>query len=129
MCIDERREYKRVFFTLEDNVTSVIQLKDQDGDLIQVTLLSISRGGVSFVGSRAKTQGLKEGDKITLRDIKAPEPLGTIDSVESEIKYILDFDNDIRIGFGCEFTDIPQWLLARITKYVDDRLEKMGIED
>ena len=124
----EKRENKRAFFTLEDNITASVE-PHKNGGPVQVIILSISAGGLSFVGARQKVSGIKEGDRFTLKGFEAPEPLGRIDSVEAEVKYILDHDVNIRVAFGCEFTKITASSVPRIEEYVNFRYREMGLED
>lgn len=126
----EKRESKRAFFTLEDNITAAVEVhQDSSTGPVQVVILSISAGGLSFVGARQKISGIKEGDRLTLKGIEAPEPLGRIDSFEAEVKYILDHDINIRVAFGCEFTKISDSYVRKIREYVDFRYREMGLED
>ncbi len=127
--IKEKRESKRAFFTLENNITAEIQTQKEPLKTIPVTLLSISTGGISFISARQKISGVREGDRLIIRTIQTPEPLGYIDEVEAEVRYILDLEINIRVAFGCEFTKIPNSNEAKIKEYVEYRLREMGLED
>jgi hypothetical protein len=94
-----------------------------------VTLLSISAGGLSFITARQKIAGVREGDRLIITAIETPAPIGYIDEVEAEVRYILDLEINIRVAFGCEFTKIPASTVAKINEYVESRLRDMGLED
>lgn len=127
--IREKRENKRAFFTLEDNISAAIQIQQDPQKKIPVTLLSISVGGLSFVTARQKFPGVRKGDRLIISEIQTPEPLGYIGEVEAEVRYILDLEINIRVAFGCEFTKISDSNVAKIKEYVEYRLRKMGLED
>ncbi len=125
----ERREGKRAFFTLERGVPAMItfSINGSGGKTVPVTLLSISSGGISFLGIRYKIPKLKPGDRLTVSDIQGPHPLGTINWAEIEVKYIVDYDKHVRMAFGCAFTDIPEECYQKILLFVNQWLRKMGV--
>lgn len=127
----ERREEKRAFFTLERGVSALITPSGNGsgsgGKPVPVTLLSISSGGISFLGIRYKFPKLKPGDRLTISDVRAPQPLGTINWAEIEVKYVVDYDKHVRMAFGCAFTDIPEDCYQKILYFVNQWLIKMGV--
>lgn len=127
--VHEKRESKRAFFTLENNIAVTIETKREPVKVVPATLLSISAGGISFITARQKISGIREGDSLIITGIQTPEPLGHIDRVEAEIRYILDLEINIRVALGCEFTKISNTYVTKIKDYVEYRLREMGLED
>ena len=127
--IKDKRESKRAFFTLENNIAATLATKKEPVKVAPVTLLSISAGGISFITARQKIPGVKEGDSLIITGIQTPEPLGHIDWVEAEIRYILDLEINIRNALVCEFTNISNIYVNKIKDYVEYRLREMGLED
>ncbi|MCI0470699.1 MAG: PilZ domain-containing protein [Candidatus Aminicenantes bacterium] len=125
----EKRENKRAFFTLEDNITAAIETQKKPFKKVPVTLLSISARGISFLIARQKISGIEDGDRLTVSGIDAPHPLGFIDTAEAEIKYILDFEVNIRVAIGCEFIKISEIDVEKIENYVAYRLREMGLDE
>jgi len=125
----ERREGKRAFFTLERGVSAMITPSGNGSGAktVPVTLLSISSGGISFLGIRYKFPKLKPGDRLTISDIRGPQPLGTINWAEIEVKYVVDYDKHVRMAFGCAFTDIPEDCYQKILLFINQWLIKMGV--
>ncbi|HLP62161.1 MAG TPA: PilZ domain-containing protein [Candidatus Deferrimicrobium sp.] len=124
----EKRECARVFFTLEEDITATVSSHQNDIQSIPVTILSLSAGGVSFLGNRYKLPGIAEGEQLTLTALHFPQPLGTIDNIKVVIIYILDFQHNVRLSFGCEFIDIPGSLAEKIEEFVQFRLKNVHLD-
>jgi hypothetical protein len=125
----ERRLTKRVFFTLEDEVTATIENPDDPNSTLSVALISLSEGGLSFVGIRHHIPKIKKGNKLIITSITTPEEKWGIDKIEVKVKYIIDLETYIRIAIGCEFTQILDADKTRIQDFVQDKLEKSGLKD
>ncbi|MCX6581728.1 MAG: PilZ domain-containing protein [Candidatus Aminicenantes bacterium] len=124
----EKRERARVFFTLEEDITAEVSSHETAAQSIPVTVLSLSSGGVSFLGNRYKLPGIAEGEQLTLTALNFPQPLGTIDNIRVVIIYILDFQHNVRLSFGCEFVDIPGPLAEKIEEFVKFRLKNVHLD-
>lgn len=130
-----KRRSRRAFFTLDDNIGLYLTVKPEYEELDEFeaseiasgTLLSISTGGVSITGSRYKIPFLKEGDRLILTSIQTPPPLGTINRLDVEIKYIVTDDFSVRIVLGCEFMEISSALSTRIEEFVSLRMKQNNI--
>ena len=80
------------------------------------------------MANRYNISEIKEGDHLTLSGIKTPLPLGPIDRIESEVKYILDFEHNARLSLGCEFIGAPNELVSRLDDYTRFRLKNIESE-
>jgi hypothetical protein len=126
----ERRESRRTYFSLKENISATIQTHAESPISLPVTLISISTGGLGFFCPREEMVDImKEGDQLTITDIKTPEPLGPIASLGAKVKYILDYEANERIGIGCDFTKISDALRNKIQSFVEYRKGTKGIED
>jgi PilZ domain len=123
---EDKRDSNRAFFTLDDSVSANLAVNGIENKSIPVTVLSISSGGIGFLGTRYKLPKIDPGDRLTLTDIQAPLPLGTIDRAEVAVKYIVDYNKRIRLSYGCEFIEIPNPQCNRIREFVRNRLHRMG---
>jgi len=124
----EKRERARIFFTLEEGITATVSSQGTAAQSIPITILSLSSGGLSFLGNRYKLPGIAEGEQLTLTSINFPQPLGTIDSVRIVVIYILDFHHNVRLSFGCEFQEIPGSLAEKIEEFVQFRLKNVHLD-
>ena len=68
---------------------------------------------------------IKPGDILTLKSIKAPEPLNSIVNIEMKVKYLLDFNIYINVSYGCEFTKVSDLQQKKIHKFVEKRLDTL----
>lgn len=124
----EKRKNTRVFFAVEEDIAATVSGHENSTLSIPVTLLSISPGGLSFMGNRYKLPELSEGDHISLSGIGTPSPLGPIDSVEAEVKYILDLQHNVRLSIGCEFAEIPGIPNEKIADFIRYRLKNLELD-
>lgn len=124
----EKRERARVFFTLEEDITATVSSHENTVQSIPVTILSLSSGGLSFLGNRYKLPGIAERERLTLTALNFPQPLGTIDNINVVVVYILDFQHNVRLSLGCEFVDIPGSLAEKIEEFVQFRLKKVNLD-
>ena len=124
----EKREYARVFFTLEEDITATVSSHETTVQSIPITILSLSAGGLSFLGNRYKLPEIAEGEQLTLTALNFPQPLGIIDNVKVVIIYMLDFQHNVRLSFGCEFVDIPVSLAEKIEEFVQLRLKNIHLD-
>lgn len=127
---EDRRESIRVYFTQKENIGATIQTHADSQVSLSVTLLSISSGGLSFYCPREKVFDIiKEGDQLTITDLKTPQPLGPIASFGVEVKYIQDYEGGELIGIGCNFNKISDALRNKIQNFVEFRMENTGKKD
>lgn len=128
--IEERRESKRIYFTQKENISATIQTHADSLVSLPVTLFSISAGGIGFFCPREKVLGIiKEGDQLTVTDIKTPQPVGPIASLGVEVKYVLDYEAEGRMGFGCNFNKVSDALRNKIQNFVESRLGDTNNEE
>jgi hypothetical protein len=125
----EKRQSKRVFFSLEEGISARVTNYGDSDEFIPITLLSISSGGISFTGNKYKLRGIKEGDRLTLREIQTPLPLGLVDRAEVVVKYVMNDDYSIRLIIGCKVTQISGTAGEKIHTLVKDRLGKTGFKE
>lgn len=123
------RHNKRAFFTLEDGVSAVVTPQGDNSRAVPVKLLSISQKGLSFLGVRYKLPELHPGDPLTIKNIKTPLPLGTIDKLEAEVKYVVDPNHRSRLAYGCQFTKVPRTCCQKISRFIKDRLHRIGLNN
>ena len=128
--VEEKRESSRVYFTRKDNISATIQTHAESLVSLPVTLLSISSGGLSFFCTRDNVLTIiKEGDQLTVTDIKTPQPLGPIAALGVEVKYIQDYESNDRVGFGCNFNRISDALRNKIQNFIKSRSGGTDSED
>lgn len=124
----DQRKSSRVFFTLEEGIAATISSIRDTAQSIPVTILSIGKGGLSFMVNRYKLPKVNEGDRLALSSISTPPPLGHIDRIETVVKYVLDFQHSVRLSLGCEFIQSPELLVKKIEDYIQVRLKSLGFD-
>ena len=126
--LNEKRKYRRAYFSLEESTSADVFHVRNDSKPVHVQLLSIGAGGISFYGNQFKLPGVKEGDRLILKDIRAPFPLGIIENIEVEVKYILDEVNSVCTAYGCQFINLPDEPNRRIEIFIDEQFRRNGMD-
>ncbi len=124
---ENRLGVKRVFFTLDEGVSANVALPMNGSKVVPVTVLSISDDSIGFLGTRCKLPRIGVGDHLILRDIHAPQPLGTIDKAEVSVTYVIDDEIGVRLSYGCDFVKLPPPQCTRINEFIKKRLKILGI--
>ena len=117
----EKRQFKRVLFSLEENVQGVLSLLWNSEEFISFTasILNLSAGGLQFVFRRDNEKAIHVGERLLLKKIKGKENLTFLSNVELEIKWVLDTQYLEHIGVGCRFENISSNMRKKISQFID----------
>jgi len=101
----ERRQYKRIFFSLKDGPTAIFNFSANHSKAISATVMDLSIGGLGLC--LKKDDGLiKIGRHLRLTEIKGVNFLKSVADIEMEIKWLRSYDTFQHSLFGCEFLNI-----------------------
>jgi len=114
----ERRRYKRVFFSNQDDLTGILKLSDNREAFLTAFVKDLSEGGLGFAVKRDQKNKIIAGSQLTIKKIRGSEHLGFITDLKLEVIWVLDFDGLEHVGFGCRFLDMPQAFREKIRNYV-----------
>ena len=103
---DERRQYKRVLFTIEDGIIGTFTESNQETDIVDANVLNISEGGVRLTFKPILNHRIKVGDKLLLTEIRGEKSGQVIVNVDAEVKWITEDRLSEEIGLGLEFVDV-----------------------
>ena len=115
----ERRQFKRVLFTVEDGIIGTLTLPGNKHEKITAQVINISEGGICLTFKPILNQKIKEGDRLLLTSLQGSQSKQLIINVDAEIKWISENELSNKIGTGCEFID----LLADEQKHINDMIE------
>ena len=118
----ERRESKRVFFSLEDDIRVNLNLPMSSIKAIPGILLSLSTGGLSIAASKSKRKNIREGDAILVSNLQLPDTYEEITGIEVEVKHIIYYKKFDRFTIGCEINKIPSQARDQIERFIDQRV-------
>jgi c-di-GMP-binding flagellar brake protein YcgR len=130
----DRRESKRVFFTLEENIGVVLFPPDNPKKPFEVNLLSLSTGGISFAANKKQRKNIQEGDRLMISRIGLPAFKDAETGIEIEILYIMQYKDYDVSSVGCKFLGLTGLDKEKIEKYVEQRLvlveeDFLGVEE
>ena len=106
MSPDERRQFKRVLFTVEDGIVGVFNPPGKDGSSIEATVMDMSAGGVKLLFKPILKNRIMEGDRLVLSEIRGSGSSQVIVNVDTEVKWITEDELNKTIGLGVEFLNI-----------------------
>jgi c-di-GMP-binding flagellar brake protein YcgR len=119
----ERRESKRVFFDLEDNVSVTLSPAMSSIKAIPGTLLSLSAGGLSIAAAKNQRKNIREGDILVVANLQLPDTYEAIARIEVEVKYIMFYKKSDRITIGCIFKRASGLVTQQIEGFINKRVE------
>jgi len=121
--VQERRESKRVFFDLEDNISVTLSPAMSSIKAIPGILLSLSVGGLSVAADKNQKKNIREGDTLVLANLQLPDNDQAIARLEVEVKYIIFYKKSERITIGCVFKKPSGVVTKQIQEFIDKRVE------
>jgi c-di-GMP-binding flagellar brake protein YcgR len=121
--VQERRESKRVFFDLEDNISVTLSPAMSSIKAIPGILLSLSIGGLSVAADKNQKKNIREGDTLVLANLQLPDNDPAIARLEVEVKYIIFYKKSERITIGCVFKKPSGLVTKQIQEFIDKRVE------
>jgi c-di-GMP-binding flagellar brake protein YcgR len=114
----ERRVFKRVLFTIEDQVSGLISSCTIKGLTIKANVLNLSQGGICLTIPRTKDFSLQKGDQIVLLQVKIPDSSQFLTNIDARIKWIMDQPDFEYLGIGCEFINLPNSSEEQLKSFV-----------
>ena len=115
----ERRQSKRVLFTVEDGIVGVFNPPGNGGDPVQANVMDISSGGVKLIFKPILENKIKEGDRLVLSEIRGSGNSQVVINIDSEVKWITKDELSDNIGLGVEFLDV----LEDDREHIDEMVE------
>ncbi|MFH0998206.1 MAG: PilZ domain-containing protein [Pseudomonadota bacterium] len=125
----ERRCYKRVFYTAEDQMTGLFVFPGNNQKILEAHILNVSVGGLHFTIKRNGMIPLKMGDRLKLIKLMGNSPLRIASDIEIEIKWVLDYRLMKHVGFGCEFRNLPDMISAQISDFIESGWGNSGMTE
>lgn len=116
---EERRQSKRVLFTVEDGIVGVFNPPGNGGEPITANVMDISSGGVKLIFKPILENRIKEGDRLVLSEIRGSGNSQVVINIDSEVKWITEDELSDNIGLGVEFLDV----LDDEKEHLDDIVE------
>jgi c-di-GMP-binding flagellar brake protein YcgR len=116
---EDRRRFERAIFSLEDEITGVLSIPEQQGKSITVYVINLSAGGMQFTLNSEVDGKMEKGDRLVLMQIKAPYNLGFLLNIDVEVMWVLNPPMLEHVGVGCAFLNIPESSKKQIEEFVD----------
>jgi c-di-GMP-binding flagellar brake protein YcgR len=116
---EERRQSKRVLFTVEDGIVGVFSPPGNGGDPVTANVMDISAGGVKLIFKPILENKIKEGDRLVLSEIRGSGNSQVVINIDTEVKWITEDELSDNIGLGVEFLDV----LDEEREHIDEMVE------
>ncbi len=116
---EERRQSKRVVFTVEDGIVGVFNPTGNGGESVTANVLDISSGGVKLLFKPILGNKIKQGDRLVLSEIRGSSSSQVIINIDSEVKWITEDELSDNIGLGVEFLEVLEEEREQIDEMVE----------
>jgi c-di-GMP-binding flagellar brake protein YcgR len=116
---EERRQSKRVLFTVEDGIVGVFNPPGNGADPVQATVMDISSGGIKLLFKPILENKIKEGDRLVLSEIRGSGSSQVVINIDSEVKWITEDELSDNIGLGVEFLGVLEDEKQHISEMVE----------
>ena len=103
---DERRIYKRVFFSASQGPQADFYNPESPGKPISTTILDLSLGGLGLLLRKNGEPLLEEGDLLILKHIKGLKNANLNKELKTVVRWIQNYHEFKHILFGCEFINL-----------------------
>ncbi|QTA89531.1 PilZ domain-containing protein [Desulfonema magnum] len=121
----ERREYKRMFFSIEDGPVAVFDLPNYQEKTIRAIVMDLSPGGMGLSIKKDDNIIINVEDRLLLREFKGHTELWPVVGIETKIRWIQNYKGFKHMLFGCEFLDIPETAKDQIRNFINSWADKM----
>jgi len=103
---EERRQYKRVIFTIEDGIIGTFTAPSDTDTTVKARVINISEGGVQLTFKPILNNRIKVGDRLLLTEIKGDKSDQVVVNVDAEVRWITENKLSEKIGVGLKFLDV-----------------------
>ncbi len=115
---EDRRQFKRAIFTLEDNVIGTFSIAGVPDGSVKTNIVNLSEGGLQFTLAADLKHKVKAGDHLVILQINAPANLKFLVNIDAQIKWVLLPEIFEHAGAGCQFINISQTSRQQIASFV-----------
>ena len=116
----ERRQFRRIVFTLDDGIVGILDPPGvKGGQPITAQVLNLSEGGLQLTFNTVLKQRIKEGDRLLLTEIRGASTAEVIVNVDTEVRWISRSQLSEKIGLGCEFKNLLKDTRQKINKIIE----------
>ncbi len=120
----DRRKFKRILFSAEEEVTGVVSLSGADDEAMAFKIADLSAGGLRFLIQKIDWGEIKAGDTLLLQTIDGKSQLDFVSDLQLEVKWIMDDPRLEHAMIGCEYSSISDSDRERIEQFVESELQK-----
>ncbi len=118
----EKRQYKRLFFSKDQNIMATVSLPHHIENTVEVPILNLSEGGIFIRFSQQNKQlaTAQKGEHLILKEIRGITPPVRINTTNMEIRWLLKDKLLDHMGFGCEFKDMNEASKKQLHQLIAD---------
>jgi|GEM_PF-5899335 c-di-GMP-binding flagellar brake protein YcgR len=118
----ERRASSRVY--LKPDIATALLKHNNSSKEIFAKILNISEGGFGLGIQRQSDLAICPGDNFIIEDIVGKKELRNEKKIVVSVKWVLDYEGMGSLGAGCAFTDVDSSYKEKITRFIDENLDK-----
>lgn len=122
----EKRQFKRIFFSSEDDIRGKIKLQSPTDTHITAQIMDLSEEGMGLTVAKNDAPPVQRGDHLILNRIDHREDLAFLTDIRLEIRWILKHRSLENVGMGCRFAPLPEDVRDRIIAFMSAWMEKQA---
>jgi c-di-GMP-binding flagellar brake protein YcgR len=113
---EERRQYKRMFFSMDEGPVAFLEFPEKK---LQAIILDLSPGGVGMsLKKEEAAPPVAMGERVLLKETRGILELQFIENIEMKIRWVQNYDSLQHILFGCEFMDVSEDFRNNIREFI-----------
>jgi c-di-GMP-binding flagellar brake protein YcgR len=118
--MEEKRQYKRIYFSSDEYVTARFTLMGTDG-FFHATILNLGEGGLGLLLKKLENTRPSTDDIVVLDQIeKTAGDLNSLVGIKAKVVWVAQLEELQTIGFGCEFVDLLPEVRQNLQKFCTD---------
>ena len=121
---EERRRFKRIDFSEDEGIVGIFETPELS---ISPSIKDISKGGLKLALAKDQAVGFRRGNILILTAIKGTANIEFDESIELEIKWMMEPDASGYVAVGCEFKEISENAREQINQFVDCEMRWKGM--
>lgn len=121
--MENRRRFKRILFSAEEEVTGIVSLSESDDETVAYKIADLSAGGLRFLIQKIDSSQVQTGDTLILKTIDGKSQLDFVSDLQLDVRWIMDDPRLEHAMIGCEFSGISDSDRERIEQFVESELQ------
>ncbi len=119
----EKRQFSRLLFSDENRISVILRSSDLSETSLKADIMNLSEGGIGLRFMEREAASVCEGENLYIAEISGQYQLSFLKTVETKVKWILEYKPSRGIRAGCEFMNFPEDTRNKIRTFINSQIE------